>query len=145
MESKWASPHDRRSELLSQRQLVASVAVNVFHLVYHAFHHINAQSADASLFPGKQNVRIRLCQGVKRRSAVDEPEGCHAVVHIASYLSPSVLRWIGVVGEEEVMLTETTVTKLREMHLSVMATALKDQMSDSQYVNMAFEDRLGLW
>lgn len=42
------------------------------------------------------------------------------------------------------MLTETTVTKLREMHLSVMANALKDQTSDSQYVNMAFEDRLGL-
>lgn len=42
------------------------------------------------------------------------------------------------------MLTETTVTKLREMHLSVMATALKDQLSDSQYANMAFEDRLGL-
>lgn len=42
------------------------------------------------------------------------------------------------------MLTETTVTKLREMHLSVMANALKDQLSDSQYVNMAFEDRLGL-
>lgn len=42
------------------------------------------------------------------------------------------------------MLTETTITKLREMHLSVMATALKDQTSDSQYGNMAFEDRLGL-
>ena len=42
------------------------------------------------------------------------------------------------------MLTETTVTKLREMHLSVMANAMKDQTSDSQYVNMAFEDRLGL-
>lgn len=42
------------------------------------------------------------------------------------------------------MLTETTVTKLREMHLSVMANALKDQTSDSQYGNMAFEDRLGL-
>lgn len=41
------------------------------------------------------------------------------------------------------MLTETTVTKLREMHLSVMANALKDQTSDSQYGNMAFEDRLG--
>ena len=30
------------------------------------------------------------------------------------------------------------------MHLSVMANALKDQTSDSQYGNMAFEDRLGL-
>lgn len=28
------------------------------------------------------------------------------------------------------MLTETTVTKLREMRLSVMANALKDQMED---------------
>ena len=28
------------------------------------------------------------------------------------------------------MLTETTITKLREMRLSVMANALKDQMSD---------------
>ena len=41
------------------------------------------------------------------------------------------------------MLTETTVTKLREMRLSVMANALKDQMSDPQYKSMAFEDRLG--
>lgn len=42
------------------------------------------------------------------------------------------------------MLTETTITKLREMHLSVMANALKDQLADSQFQNMAFEDRLGL-
>jgi DNA replication protein DnaC len=42
------------------------------------------------------------------------------------------------------MLTETTVSKLREMHLSVMANALKDQLSDSQYQSMVFEDRLGL-
>ena len=42
------------------------------------------------------------------------------------------------------MLTETTVTKLREMRLSVMANALKDQMEDPQYKSMAFEDRLGL-
>ena len=42
------------------------------------------------------------------------------------------------------MLTETTVTKLREMRLSVMANALKDQMEDPQYRSMAFEDRLGL-
>ena len=31
------------------------------------------------------------------------------------------------------MLTETTITKLREMRLSVMANALKDQLEDSQY------------
>ena len=42
------------------------------------------------------------------------------------------------------MLTQTTITKLREMRLSVMASALKDQMSDPQFRNMAFEDRLGL-
>ena len=42
------------------------------------------------------------------------------------------------------MLTETTITKLREMRLSVMTNALKDQLEDSQYRNMAFEDRLGL-
>ena len=30
------------------------------------------------------------------------------------------------------MLTETTITKLREMRLSVMANALKDQLEDSQ-------------
>ena len=31
------------------------------------------------------------------------------------------------------MLTETTITKLREMRLSVMANALKDQLEESQY------------
>ena len=42
------------------------------------------------------------------------------------------------------MLTATTITKLREMRMSVMANALKDQLEDPQYRNMAFEDRLGL-
>ena len=42
------------------------------------------------------------------------------------------------------MLTATTITKLREMRLNVMANALKDQLEDPQYRNMAFEDRLGL-
>ena len=42
------------------------------------------------------------------------------------------------------MLTETTVSKLREMRLSVMANALKDQLADPQFQSMAFEDRLGL-
>ena len=42
------------------------------------------------------------------------------------------------------MLTETTVSKLREMRLSVMANALKDQFADSQFQSMTFEDRLGL-
>jgi hypothetical protein len=43
------------------------------------------------------------------------------------------------------MLTETTVSKLREMRLSVMANALKDQLADPQFQNMAFEDRIGSW
>ena len=42
------------------------------------------------------------------------------------------------------MLTETTVSKLRERRLSVMANALKDQLADPQFQNMTFEDRLGL-
>ena len=42
------------------------------------------------------------------------------------------------------MLTETTVTKLREMRLSVMANALKDQLLNPQYRDMTFEDRVGL-
>ena len=42
------------------------------------------------------------------------------------------------------MLTETTVSKLREMRLSVMANALKDQLANPQFQNMTFEDRLGL-
>ena len=42
------------------------------------------------------------------------------------------------------MLTETTVSKLRDMYLSVMANALKDQLTEPQFQNMAFEDRIGL-
>ena len=41
------------------------------------------------------------------------------------------------------MLTETTVSKLREMRLSVMANALKDKLADTQFQNMAFENRIG--
>lgn len=41
-------------------------------------------------------------------------------------------------------LTETTASKLREIPLSVTANALKDQLSDPQFQNMAFEDRFGL-
>ena len=36
------------------------------------------------------------------------------------------------------MLTETTVSKLREMRLSVMANAQKDQLADPQFQNMTF-------
>ena len=34
------------------------------------------------------------------------------------------------------------LSKLREMRLSVMANALKDQLADPQFQSMAFEDRL---
>ena len=42
------------------------------------------------------------------------------------------------------MLTENTANKLREMHLSVIASAFKEQLTDSQFQSMSFEDRFGL-
>jgi len=42
------------------------------------------------------------------------------------------------------MLNETTITKLQEMKLGVMAKSLRDQMEDSDFNNMQFEERLGL-
>ena len=42
------------------------------------------------------------------------------------------------------MLNETTMTKLQEMKLGVMAKALRNQMEDSDFANMPFEERLGL-
>ena len=42
------------------------------------------------------------------------------------------------------MLTENTANKLRKMHLSVMASAFKEQLTDSQFQSMSFEDRFGL-
>lgn len=42
------------------------------------------------------------------------------------------------------MLTENTVTKLQEMHLSAMAKAFKDQLIDPNMAEMSFEDRFGL-
>ena len=42
------------------------------------------------------------------------------------------------------MLTENTVTKLREMHLSVMAAAYKEQLADSSFQSMSFEYRVSL-
>ena len=41
------------------------------------------------------------------------------------------------------MLTNNTIMKLQEMHLGVMANALKDQLTDAAYVDMCFEDRIG--
>jgi len=42
------------------------------------------------------------------------------------------------------MLTENTANKLREMHLSVMAAAYKEQLADSSFHSMSFEDRVSL-
>ena len=42
------------------------------------------------------------------------------------------------------MLNETTVTKLQEMRLSVMAKAFKEQLSDPDMASLSFEDRFGL-
>lgn len=42
------------------------------------------------------------------------------------------------------MLTETTVTKLQEIHLSTMAKAFKEQMTDPAMSELSFEDRFGL-
>ena len=37
-----------------------------------------------------------------------------------------------------------TVSKLREMRLSVIANALKDKLADPQFQSMAYEDRISL-
>ena len=42
------------------------------------------------------------------------------------------------------MLIETTITKLQEMHLTVMAKAMKEQLTDSNMNSLSFEDRIGL-
>lgn len=42
------------------------------------------------------------------------------------------------------MLHDTTANKLREMKLSMMASAFKEQMADPQFQAMSFEDRFGL-
>ena len=42
------------------------------------------------------------------------------------------------------MLTETTVNKLQEMKLSVMAKAFRAQLTDPNLQSMSFEDRFGL-
>ena len=41
------------------------------------------------------------------------------------------------------MLTGNTITKLQEMHLTVMANALKEQLSDANMNSLSFEDRIG--
>ncbi len=42
------------------------------------------------------------------------------------------------------MLNENTISKMHEMHLSVMAQAFREQMKDSNFYCMAFEERVGL-
>jgi len=42
------------------------------------------------------------------------------------------------------MLNENTMTKLQEMHLTVMAKALREQLSDPNMNSLSFEDRMGL-
>lgn len=42
------------------------------------------------------------------------------------------------------MLTNETVRKLQEMHLSVMAGSFSEQLKDPQYYGMPFEDRFAL-
>ena len=42
------------------------------------------------------------------------------------------------------MLNTTTVTKLREMKLSMMAEAFQSQLKDSAFHGMSFEERFGL-
>jgi DNA replication protein DnaC len=42
------------------------------------------------------------------------------------------------------MLNNNTVTKLHEMHLSVMAQAFRDQIKDGIFAEMSFEERFGL-
>ena len=42
------------------------------------------------------------------------------------------------------MLTENTITKLREMRLGTMADAFKEQLTDPNIAELSFEDRFGL-
>ena len=42
------------------------------------------------------------------------------------------------------MLSENTLSKLYEMRLNSMAQSFRDQMTDSAYVSMQFEERFGL-
>lgn len=42
------------------------------------------------------------------------------------------------------MLNTTTVTKLREMKLSMMAEAFQSQLKDPAFQGMSFEERFGL-
>ena len=42
------------------------------------------------------------------------------------------------------MLTNETISKLQDMHLSVMARHFKEQLDDPQFTSMSFEDRFSI-
>jgi hypothetical protein len=42
------------------------------------------------------------------------------------------------------MINQSTITKLNEMRLTAMADSYRDQLSDSKYQELSFEERLGL-
>ena len=42
------------------------------------------------------------------------------------------------------MLSNETFRKLREMHLGVIAKAFSDQLADTQFQTVAFEDRFAM-
>ena len=42
------------------------------------------------------------------------------------------------------MINQSTITKLNEMRLTAMADSYKDQITDTKYQELSFEERLGL-
>ena len=42
------------------------------------------------------------------------------------------------------MLTNETISKLQDMRLGVMARQFKEQLDDSQFASMSFEDRFSI-
>lgn len=42
------------------------------------------------------------------------------------------------------MINQSTITRLREMHLGVMADAFRDQINDPSHKELTFEERFGL-
>ncbi|KLU63572.1 transposase/IS protein [Peptococcaceae bacterium CEB3] len=74
-------------------------------------------------------------------------KACWGRLRSSTFFLPAVRAypWCGLPRQEgKVMLTVNTVTKLREMHLRVMASAFKEQLSDPQFQSLSFEDRYGL-
>jgi DNA replication protein DnaC len=46
--------------------------------------------------------------------------------------------------EEKIMINENTITKLNEMKLTSMADSYREQLKDSAYQDLSFEERFGL-